>query len=93
MRAAPSGLRVAFSTRDDYLSAMAASGMTLPGAAALAAVRRTFARARSAGATIAQLISALDDRDVRGALELLDPPATRGDSPVRRIKCAGGCKE
>jgi hypothetical protein len=63
----------------------------------LAAVRAKFpARdrkppGRRPGIPIGQIIAALDDRDVRGALALLDPPASGSDT--RRIKCVGGCRE
>jgi hypothetical protein len=47
---------------------------------------------RSSGPTIGQILAALDDRDTRNALKLLDPPVTTA-TPERRIKCAGGCGE
>jgi hypothetical protein len=56
--------------------------------------RETLPGKGRSGPTIAELIAALDDRDVTGALELLDPPASgTAVTPKRRIKCAGGCKE
>ena len=48
---------------------------------------------RPAGPSIAQLIAALDDRDTRNALELLDTPTANAPAPERRMKCAGGCGE
>jgi hypothetical protein len=46
---------------------------------------------RRAAPTLGQIIAALDDRDPRSALDLLDPPPAA--TPVQRIKCAGGCRE
>jgi len=43
--------------------------------------------------SIGQIIAALDDRDPRNALELLDPPPASAAAPERRMKCAGGCGE
>jgi hypothetical protein len=48
---------------------------------------------RHLGPSIAQIIAALDDRDTRNALELLDPPPASAMAPERRMKCAGGCGE
>jgi hypothetical protein len=45
------------------------------------------------GASIGQLIAALDDRDTRDALDLLDPPEAGAAAGEHRIKCAGGCGE
>ena len=47
---------------------------------------------RPSGPTIGQLLAALDDRDTRNALDLLNPPVSPA-APERRIKCAGGCGE
>lgn len=43
------------------------------------------------GARIGELIAALDDRDTRNALDLLDPPEAGAAAGEPRIKCAGGC--
>jgi hypothetical protein len=56
------------------------------------AARVGDAEPRDAGPSIAQIIAALDDRDTRDALELLDAPAS-ATAPARRMKCAGGCGE
>jgi hypothetical protein len=45
------------------------------------------------GASIGQLIAALDDRDTRNALDLLDPPEAGAAAGEHRIKCTGGCGE
>jgi len=56
------------------------------------AVRASDTEPRHTGPSIAQIIAALDDRDTRNALALLDPPASAA-APARRLKCAGGCRE
>jgi hypothetical protein len=56
------------------------------------AARVGDAESRHVGPSIAQIIAALDDRDPRNALQLLDPPAS-ATAPARRMKCAGGCGE
>jgi hypothetical protein len=68
--------------------------------AVLEAMRRPWASGanegsstRRAGPSIGQIIAALDDRDPRGALDLLDPPPSTAAAPARRVKCAGGCGE
>ena len=55
-------------------------------------VSDTSADRHRSGPTLGEIIAALDDRDTRNALELLDPPASAA-APARRIKCAGGCGE
>ena len=75
--------------------------MKTPLSAVFDVMRRPFAvrtsagtRDRHSGPTLAQIIAALDDRDTRSALELLDPPpANAAAAPERRMKCAGGCGE
>jgi hypothetical protein len=56
------------------------------------AVHAVGAEPRHVGPSIAQIIAALDDRDTRNALALLDPPANAA-VPARRMKCVGGCGE
>jgi len=57
------------------------------------AARAGDADPRHAAPSIAQIIAALDDRDTRNALELLDRPTASAGVPERRMKCAGGCGE
>jgi hypothetical protein len=45
------------------------------------------------GASLGQLIAALDDRDTRNALDVLDAPESGTPTREHRIKCAGGCGE
>jgi hypothetical protein len=54
---------------------------------------KSAAAARRLGPSLGQLIAALDDRDTRHALDLLDPPVSGAPAPESRIKCAGGCGE
>jgi hypothetical protein len=51
------------------------------------------AAGRGLGASLGQLIAALDDRDTRNALDMLDAPESGTPTREHRIKCAGGCGE